>query len=1669
MKLKRIFAQGKMNMDIDERFIPDGQYPYAENIRVTDTDDGNLGALQNVKGNKKLTNLGLTNAVTIGAFADAKNQKIYWCITSDEKDLVMEYDVITKSTTMVLGSTAKTGVLKFNRNNLITGMIKLVNEDQSKDLLLFTDDVTFIKCVNIERAKTYAFDGFEEEDICLIKKPPRYAPTVQPTYTDTTLENNIENKFIQFGYRYKYLDGEYSAVSSLTNVSFFPKPFDLDYQTLENNGMINTFNAVEIFFNTGDRRVTDIELIFKENNSNNYYIIEKFNKALENWGDNQEESFLFSNNKIFAVLPESELYRTFDNVPLTGKALEIIGNRLVIGNYVEGYDLVDINGNNLKLDYDLDLVNNEITGIALPFTSNLSNLSLDLSGIPLSNGSRLSFFISIYETTYNNGKYEYSFDYILTKKYNSVSELVTDEDFIFFIENVVTNSFAANYSAVPPVNSTVKIINKFTCSYNSSTLILNAPSIVYTINGTSPTEETSVWKFNPTSEFFYKKNSVDSSLKTNRSYEVGFIYIDKFGRKTTTLTEPYNTIYVPQKHSTTQNKIKIKVNHLPPSFADRYKIVVKQNKGQYQTIYSNIFYEDGLYRWVLLEGVNKDKVKEGDTLIVKSDTNGVVDYIVKTKVLEVSEKPKDFLEDNVDANNNPIKELSGLYMKIKPNNFNMDYKDNSFKQVEAFDSDEDSPTITLSFGTFPIVGGARVSVKIESWERDKSDGYWSYETDVIASENYTTFQELFEAQIKNTKSFKDFNDEHVTYEFLDGGNTWRLYSREGGYGWNGDRRFSGKVTIQNFSVIVFETEAEDITSDIFFETEQTFDIVDGKHQGNLNNQTISTPAEIELDFFNCYVQGNGVESYQYKDSFNANFLNIDTKPSAVSISGYKRVRRFADLTYSDPYVENNNLNGLNSFNLAKANFKDDIEKQWGSIQKIRSRNSDLLVFQEKKISYVMYGKDLLMNADGTSNVTSISDVLGRQIPYTGEYGIGLVPESHSFNGFYDYCASPHNGSILRLAMDGINEISDYGMNSFFRDMFKDDFTGRYVGGFDPYHNTYVFSKSEAIKNVPKTINCSSSFSEKISGEFILNVDYGEGIGDCGFSFTSDKVIKIITTYDNSVVNTTTAASGSIIINKTKSIPKITTISILTDEASVIVTPTCPVEQKGTVKMIVINENPDAVGYNYYNTYRWSKDNNYSPYQNVSGILKLGVNSFSTFFGTKGVGSIPLNLSEIEMIVNDDSYFNNSGKIYYYVSNNNYSESELSTITSGMIPVTKTVMNNISSGNFDLSSYEYLYLIYKYELPPKAIDDSVSVEIGQSVTINVLNNDEDNGNSPVTLEIISNPIYGSVSINPNNTITYTHNGNANFNTDVFKYRFIDSKGNVSNTAFVNINITNNPPVANNDSAFLQNNSSVTIDVKQNDFYSQNRTISVYVVDNPINGNIVINGNGTITYTHNGSSSTNDSFTYKINDGLSDSNIATVNITIGEVFTFDADYAVLTYEFTDGTDLDTRTRIVTPDISMNTYLGYAKGLCFPPDSSWSKTNIPTNAVIDWSGDNTGTGFESILINIDKLKEQFPTMTDLAVDLRCGWWGNSGNNPVNVKAVFYKGGQMIKGAQPFQYTNPTAISSLEVTSASKGITMMFGGNAALIGERLGVFKYNVETKVGYFDLNDVITPIV
>jgi hypothetical protein len=94
--------------------------------------------------------------------------------------------------------------------------------------------------------------------------------------------------------------------------------------------MVNDFNAVRIDFNTGEKQVTDIQLIAKESGSNNLYIVETFNKESEAWGNGQTRSYTFSNSKLYLSLPESELKRNFDNVPLKAKILNYNRNRAVL-------------------------------------------------------------------------------------------------------------------------------------------------------------------------------------------------------------------------------------------------------------------------------------------------------------------------------------------------------------------------------------------------------------------------------------------------------------------------------------------------------------------------------------------------------------------------------------------------------------------------------------------------------------------------------------------------------------------------------------------------------------------------------------------------------------------------------------------------------------------------------------------------------------------------------------------------------------------------------------------------------------------------------------------------------------------------------------------------------------------------------------------------------------------------------------------------------------------------------------------------------------------------------------------------------------------------------------------------------------------------------------------
>ena len=99
-KLAHNFVQGKMNKDLDERLVPNGQYRDALNIQVSTSEGSDVGAVENILGNTKLNkksasvnwaaNFGLTSAQCIGTARDTQNNKLYWFVTSASVDAILE-------------------------------------------------------------------------------------------------------------------------------------------------------------------------------------------------------------------------------------------------------------------------------------------------------------------------------------------------------------------------------------------------------------------------------------------------------------------------------------------------------------------------------------------------------------------------------------------------------------------------------------------------------------------------------------------------------------------------------------------------------------------------------------------------------------------------------------------------------------------------------------------------------------------------------------------------------------------------------------------------------------------------------------------------------------------------------------------------------------------------------------------------------------------------------------------------------------------------------------------------------------------------------------------------------------------------------------------------------------------------------------------------------------------------------------------------------------------------------------------------------------------------------------------------------------------------------------------------------------------------------------------
>ncbi|MBN1873600.1 MAG: tandem-95 repeat protein [Anaerolineae bacterium] len=186
-------------------------------------------------------------------------------------------------------------------------------------------------------------------------------------------------------------------------------------------------------------------------------------------------------------------------------------------------------------------------------------------------------------------------------------------------------------------------------------------------------------------------------------------------------------------------------------------------------------------------------------------------------------------------------------------------------------------------------------------------------------------------------------------------------------------------------------------------------------------------------------------------------------------------------------------------------------------------------------------------------------------------------------------------------------------------------------------------------------------------------------------------------------------------------------------------------------------------------------------------------------------------------------------------------------------------------------------------PPLGVDDVAKTEEDHAVAIAVLANDTDLDGDDLIVQSVVQPAHGIV-IHDGNIITYTPA--ANFNgQDAFSYVVGDGYGGTDMAAIrITVEPVNDAPVAGDDVIAVDEGGTLILEapgILHNDSDVEGDVMTATLISSVAHGMLALDAHGALTYTHDGSESVVDRFTYQISDAFDNGNRVTVTLTINPV--------------------------------------------------------------------------------------------------------------------------------------------------------------------------------------------
>ena len=218
------------------------------------------------------------------------------------------------------------------------------------DVLIFTDN-TFVGNPVVLRARITDINTSSITVEMLFIDNGLSDQNVQWTVRLEQTNPLFETKFGRFAYRYKYDDNEYSAFSPWSELAFLPGTFTYTPSKGFNQGMINNLRVLKItgFIPDDLIRPSDVEtveILWKTTDNANVYVVKSITREIDTEWElytdndiNNTGSIEITSEIIERVIEENQILRGWDNVPRYAIAQEVTANRLVYGNYTQGYNI----------------------------------------------------------------------------------------------------------------------------------------------------------------------------------------------------------------------------------------------------------------------------------------------------------------------------------------------------------------------------------------------------------------------------------------------------------------------------------------------------------------------------------------------------------------------------------------------------------------------------------------------------------------------------------------------------------------------------------------------------------------------------------------------------------------------------------------------------------------------------------------------------------------------------------------------------------------------------------------------------------------------------------------------------------------------------------------------------------------------------------------------------------------------------------------------------------------------------------------------------------------------------------------------------------------------------------------------------------------------------------